>query len=136
MSKYCKDCWALNKNPLYKYCRKHIWGHQKPKKKYELKRTPVNKVSNKKKKRLQEWKSEKKKFIEIAIKRAINWEVKCQKCSKSIKLINLTHWNFDHRIPKSKWEDYRLDENNIDILCVACHFEKTNWQKLKVKYNN
>lgn len=55
---------------------------------------------------------------------------------KFIPLSMLTHWNFDHTIPKSRGKDYKLAPENIEIVSVAWHFYKTNWQVLKVDYPN
>ena len=55
---------------------------------------------------------------------------------KTINENELTHWNFDHTTPKSRGKDYKLDPENIQIVSVAWHFWKTNWQVLKVDYPN
>lgn len=55
---------------------------------------------------------------------------------KPISLENLTHWNFDHTTPKSRGKDYKLDPENIQIVSVAWHFWKTNWQLLQIEYPN
>lgn len=51
------------------------------------------------------------------------WEKRehyCQNCQ--IFLGNEMHtYNFAHIIPKSRGEKYRLDENNIRLLCLDCH---------------
>lgn len=57
-------------------------------------------------------------------------------CTKTIHIDDLTSWNFDHKIPKSRGEEYRLDPANIEIVSVAWHFWKTNWQILKIDYPN
>lgn len=57
-------------------------------------------------------------------------------CTKLIHIDDLTPWNFDHTTPKSRGKDYRLDPENIQIVSVAWHFWKTNWQILKVDYPN
>lgn len=106
--------------------------------KEEKKPKAIKQVSEKKKERIKATGWEFKLFQKIAKKRQIDWVVVCEnkKCNKPMSLEVLTVWNFDHDKPKSKWENYRLDENNIKILCFACHFEKTNCQKLKVNYKN
>ena len=132
--KVCKICWKPrnHSNALISLCKECFWEKSSK----DKKQTRIKQISDKKRDRLKKWKSEKKKFMDIAIKRAIDWVCKCEVCWKPIKLINLTHWNFDHEIPKSKWEEYRLDEQNIKIKCVSCHFKKTTWLNLKVEYNN
>lgn len=57
-------------------------------------------------------------------------------CYKFIPMNKLTPWNFDHKIPKSRGKEYRLDPENIEIVSVAWHFWKTNWQILKIDYPN
>jgi len=57
-------------------------------------------------------------------------------CTKTIHIDDLTPWNFDHKIPKSRGKDYKLDPDNIQIVSVAWHFWKTNWQILKIDYPN
>lgn len=55
---------------------------------------------------------------------------------KFIHIDDLTHWNFDHTIPKSRGKENRLDLDNIQIVSAAWHFYKTNKQILKVDYPN
>jgi len=93
----------------------------KPKVKYE-----IPKISEKKKKRLKENGSEWELFRKIIAERG---ELYCEVCGKHIK--NPKPHHFDHKIPKSRWEKYRLDKNNIQVLCFADHFEKTTWLKHK-----
>jgi 5-methylcytosine-specific restriction endonuclease McrA len=88
-------------------------------------RKPIAKVSEKKKKRLKEQGSEKDVFLKV-------WNKKphvCEICGKALK--EPKPHNFDHKIPKSRGEKHRLDESNIQILCFACHFEKTSGLKYK-----
>lgn len=55
---------------------------------------------------------------------------------KFIHVDDLTPWNFDHTTPKSRGKEYKLDPENIEIVSVAWHFWKTNWQILKIDYPN
>lgn len=55
---------------------------------------------------------------------------------KAIKLEDLTPTNFSHTIPKSRWEEYRLDPNNIEIVSRAWHHYEHTKQILKVDYPN
>lgn len=85
----------------------------------------IRKISKKKAQRIKEWKSEKDLFEKIRNERLHE----CCVCGKYI--YEAKAHNFDHIIPKSRGEQYRLDENNIQIVCFWCHFEK--WTKLKYK---
>lgn len=55
---------------------------------------------------------------------------------KNILLTDLTPTNFSHTIPKSRWEKYRLDPNNIEIVSMAWHHYEHTRQILKVDYPN
>lgn len=55
---------------------------------------------------------------------------------KPIFLTDLTPTNFSHTIPKSRWEKYRLDPNNIEIVSRAWHHYEHTKQVLKVDYPN
>lgn len=55
------------------------------------------------------------------------------------KIINkndLTPTNFSHTIPKSRWEKYRLDPTNIEIVSMAYHHYEHTKQILKIDYPN
>lgn len=86
---------------------------------------PIPKISKKKLSRIKhEWKE-----TEIF---DIVWNERpheCVKCRKKLKKKKIH--NFDHIIPKSRGEQYRLDPDNIQILCFWCHYEKTTWQNYK-----
>lgn len=55
---------------------------------------------------------------------------------KKILLQDLTPTNFSHTIPKSRWEKYRLDPSNIEIVSRAWHHYEHTRQILKVDYPN
>lgn len=55
---------------------------------------------------------------------------------KNIFLEDLTPTNFSHTIPKSRWEKYRLDPNNIVIVSRAFHHYEHTKQILKIEYPN
>lgn len=57
-------------------------------------------------------------------------------CEKEIRRDILTPMNFDHRENKSRGEQHRLDEDNIDIVSFAYHFHKHNGQILRLVYPN
>ncbi len=123
MAKFCKQCGKLNENPLLKLCREHYYQEQldnpKQLKFNQIKRSKPKQVSNKRKERLSKY-SEKDLFKEVWNER----EHVCEDCGKFLK--EAKAHNFDHIIPKSKWEEYRLNKNNIKLICFACHFTKTN----------
>ncbi len=119
--KNCKICWALNENPLLKFCKKCY---------YEVnddysKKKPMKQISDKRKERILNWWSEKEVFREIWNER----KHECENCWKVLK--EAKAHNFDHIIPKSRWEKYRLDKENIKVVCFACHFLKTTWLNYK-----
>lgn len=63
---------------------------------------------------------------------AVWWE----ECYKLIALEDLTPTNFSHTIPKSRWEEHRLDPSNIEIVSRAWHHYEHTKQILKVDYPN
>ena len=85
----------------------------------EKKRIPQ--VSKKKQARLKEGWWEWPLFLSIWNER----EHCCEECGKKL-YIPRPH-NFDHRIGKSHWEEYRLNKSNISLICFSCHYMKTNW---------
>lgn len=99
---------------------------EKPKKEKEQKiQKPIPKISDKKKKRMSEEWTETDLFAKV-------WSERphvCVECGKELK--NPKPHNFDHIIPKSRGKAYRLDPDNIQILCFWCHYEKTTLQKYK-----
>lgn len=115
--KTCKQCkWPRNhNNPLISLCRECTYKKSEA----NPKQTRIKQVSDKKKERLSKY-SEKDLFKEIWNER----EHICEECWKFLK--EAKAHNFDHIIPKSKWEEYRLDKSNIKLICFACHFTKTN----------
>lgn len=56
--------------------------------------------------------------------------------TKYIFLEDLTPTNFSHTTPKSRWEEYRLDPDNIEIVSRAWHHYEHTRQILKVDYPN
>lgn len=83
-------------------------------------------------------------FKEIAKERAIGDYVIAKhidektgkECTKKIKLVNLRPENFSHTIPKSRWEEYRLDPDNIEIVSRAWHYKEHNGGTLREKFKN
>jgi len=99
---------------------------EKPKKQKEQKvQKPIPKISEKKKQRMKEEWTETALFDKV-------WRERphvCVECGKELK--SPKPHNFDHIIPKSRGKAYRLDPDNIQILCFWCHYEKTTLQKYK-----
>lgn len=130
----CKKCWFFKISDKDKcFCNAKAYDEKKLTKKKEPK--PIKQVSDKKARQIKKG-GEKEIFKDIALERSVDGVCKCEVCDKVIPLEILTHWNFDHEIPKSRGEDYRIDKKNIRIKCVGCHFKKTNGQTLKVEYSN
>lgn len=92
--------------------------------KKENKPKGIKKISDKKRERLKNW-WEKELFKEVWSER----DHKCEECGKILR--EAKAHNFDHIIPKSRWEKYRLDKDNIKLVCFACHFFKTTWLNYK-----
>lgn len=63
---------------------------------------------------------------------AVWWE----ECYKLIALEDLTPTNFSHTIPKSRWEEYRLAPNNIEIVSTAWHHYEHTRQILQTDLPN
>lgn len=101
-----------------------------------------------KKKKVATWEFEL--FEAIAMQRRIQYSPDCyqdyvdakhidfdwKETTKIIHLRNLTPTNFSHTIPKSRWEKYRLDPTNIEIVSRAWHHYEHTRQILKVDYPN
>lgn len=123
--KHCKARWEYWEQLVfwvYSFCSKEcIQSYQKETKKPITQRKAINKISKKKKQRIKEWWSEVELFKEIWNER----KKECENCKR--ELIQARVHNFDHIIPKSRWEEFRLDKSNIKLICFKCHFEKTSW---------
>lgn len=123
--KHCKARWEYWEQLVfwvYSFCSKEcIQSYQKETKKPITQRKAINKISLKKKQRIKEWWSEVELFKEIWNER----KRECENCKRELTQARVH--NFDHIIPKSRWEEFRLDKSNIKLICFKCHFEKTNW---------
>ena len=124
----CKSCNKRNSIEetlfkwVYSFCNSFCYNnYQKENKSSPKVKNTIRKVSLKKQQRIKEWWSEKDLFLEIWNERKRECEI-CWKYLQEAK----AH-NFDHIIPKSRWEKYRLDKDNIKIVCFFCHFIKTHW---------
>lgn len=127
----CKKCKCkVNKEDLVikwinyfcsTFCYVDYIDNQKETKKPIAQRKAINKISLKKKQRIKEWWSEVQLFKEIWNER----KKECENCKRELTQARVH--NFDHIIPKSRWEEFRLDKSNIKLICFKCHFEKTNW---------
>jgi hypothetical protein len=100
-------------------------------------------LSNTPKEKKPTWTGEYPLFIKIAEQRSYNGVVSAKHidiywniCSKMIRLEDLTVTNFSHKIPKSRWEEYRLDPWNIEIVSMAFHHWEHTKQILKVEFPN
>ena len=70
--------------------------------------------------------SQKELFMEI-------WNERPHECVECGRILREPRpHNFDHIVTKWARRDLRYDKDNIQILCFACHFYKTN--KLKYKW--
>lgn len=54
----------------------------------------------------------------------------CENCNKWLGSEPLTIF-FDHSLEKSKFPDLRYEEENIMLLCLSCHGNKTNGKLTK-----
>jgi len=48
----------------------------------------------------------------------------CENCGEWLGNIPLSY-HFDHTLEKSKYPELKYEEDNIEILCLKCHDEKT-----------
>lgn len=94
-------------------------------KKYSLKRSSLNKVSEKGKIKKEEKAANTKElhnwFKQLWQKVSHN----CQSCGKYLGNEPLNTY-FDHLLEKSKYPEHTFNEENIYICCLDCHNQKTN----------
>lgn len=111
MSKKCYICWQPNPYPLNKVCSHECLKHYEDQRgKPLISKTPVKKVSNKKKERLESDWGELQLFRDI-------WNSRpriCEVCWKTVHTFDPS-W-FAHIIAKSKDPSKRLDPNNIALV--------------------
>ena len=108
----CKTC---GKNSDSDYCFQH-----KPRKQLQQR---GNKPSLTAKKKVSDGKSHQMRemFLDIWKKRAH----RCENCNAHLGSEPLSYM-FDHVLEKSKYPDLRYEEENICMLCLDCHSDKTN----------
>jgi len=126
MAKFCKKCGKLNENPLLKLCREHYYEEQlnnpKQKKFYEIKRTAIKKISDKKKKRLKEYWSE----VEL-FKKVFSKNKNCVICWKWFKSFEDTKtWCYAHILSKKNYPHLRYFINNIAFVCSIEHHNEVD----------
>lgn len=120
LCKVCKKPIDHN-NPLISKCKECTYKKSLSNKK----QTRIKPISDKRKKRLKNWWSEKELFKEI-------WEERphiCVDCWKVLK--EAKAHNFAHIKSKWKYPELRLDKNNIQIKCFRCHFKQDHWMDYK-----
>jgi len=115
MKQKCKICGA---NSESEYCFRH-------KQKKALKSSSKNSWKGLKKnittiKDLEKIDNQINLFLSIWNKRSH----KCENCNKSLGNEPLSYM-FDHILEKSKYPELKLEENNIWLLCLECHDNKT-----------
>lgn len=106
MSKqFCKVCGKTSDSD---YCFIH-----KPKKKIFTK--PIDKLGMEEKSFMREF------FVNVWKKR----DHSCENCKTYLGSVPLSYM-FDHVLEKSKYPHLKYEEENIWILCLECHTNKTN----------
>lgn len=111
--KKCKDCWKPRwHNLMYSRCKEcqYKFVSSKPKKIYELKKTPVKKIWVKRKTRIDEKGSEYKVFVEIWTSR----NHRCANCWWEIKFFHSSC--FAHKLNKRDNQKLRYEKNNIALV--------------------
>ena len=108
----CKTC---GKNAESEYCFQH-----KPRKQLQQR---GNKPSLTAKKKVSDGKSHQMRemFMDVWKKRPH----RCENCNVHLGSEPLSYM-FDHVLEKSKYPDLRYEEENICMLCLDCHSDKTN----------
>ena len=92
-----------------------------------LKRTPLKKVSDKKKQEDPEISKDRQDKDMEFYQRV--WEKrgpKCESCGAPIFYNRVQPINCDHILEKSKYNELRYEEENLMIVCLECHVKKTN----------
>ena len=119
MSKICKICWLLNENILLKYCKDCFYNEVLPNEKRNtpkpIKRTPLKRVWEKRKKRIKEF------WTETVVFEKVYKETKyCQMCW--VYVMYPAPWCFAHILSKKMYPHLRLFANNITFVCwEKCH---------------
>lgn len=93
-----------------------------------MKKTPLKKISNKKKnnkegiQKIENMLKEKDTEMYLTI-----WKTRAHICISCLKYLGDTpkSYNFDHILEKSKYPNLRHIKDNIALLCFECHEKKT-----------
>ena len=107
----CKTC---GKNSDSDYCFQH-----KPRK--QLQQSGIKPSLTAKKVVSDGYIIQREMFLDIWKKRAH----RCENCDAQLGSEPLSYM-FDHVLEKSKYPDLRYEEENICMLCLDCHSDKTN----------
>ena len=88
-------------------------------------RSPIKKISIKRQSEIIDKIAEQHKMHEMFYS---IWNKRIHRCeSCGVGLGNeLRSYHFDHLLEKSKYSEYKLDEQNIILVCLPCHQLKTN----------
>ena len=114
MEKFPKEC----KMPEKGWKSSLKFGTDIPESK-QKERKPLKQVGKRTKERLATHGSEKDLFARVWASRTHA----CEDCGTP--LTEPRAHNFDHVVPKGRDQSKRYDENNIRLVCFACHFYKT-----------
>lgn len=112
MGHQCKTC---GKNSDSDYCFQHKPRTQLQQRGIKPSLTTKKKVSDGKTHQMREM------FLDIWKKRPH----RCENCNAYLGSEPLSYM-FDHVLEKSKYPDLRYEEENICMLCLDCHSDKTN----------
>jgi hypothetical protein len=103
-------------------CDRNVFGKNRCM--YHYPRTPIKKISERKKESLPE-QIEKVKEVHLAMLNFFNKsDKKCIGCGKEIK--EFRTYNVDHLLEKSTYPDLSKREDNMVVVCMGCHSMKTN----------
>lgn len=89
-----------------------------------LKRTPLKRVSEKRKRKAELEKQERDTDMEFYLSIWNSREHICEYCGAKLGKEPLTVY-FDHILEKSKYPELRYNEKNIWLLCMTCHDNKS-----------
>ena len=124
----CKTC---GKNAESDYCFQH-----KPRKALAKKSSFLHKKLDKSEEVIRNISEMRDFFLQIWRKSNIHT---CENCGKWLGKEPLSYM-FDHVLEKSKYPELKYEEENIMLLCLECHDNKTRgnmkkFQLLQTKYN-
>lgn len=105
-------CHICGKNSETEYCFKH-----KPRKALRASRTPLKTKKVNDEVQISQMRQL---FLSVWSKRVHN----CENCGRWLGKEPFSYM-FDHILEKSKYPELKFEENNISLLCLECHDEKT-----------